>query len=525
MDSVPPPTETPTFINNVWDIAESTSIDDKSTRDFKWTEFRSVLSDVSAQSEIKIDMNNREDYFLLRDAMLEVQFTNTVNGSAMTEALDSDVSMPCGFSVFETARLELEKTEVAKIDSCGYTAAILNHASMGADYVQSMGTNEMWFPHGVHRGTGATKRWKGTFSTQAAGAASQTAATDNFAFGAHPDYPTVAGTSVASTLYWWPVYDLESPVQFEYTTGVTAAEVDAATLTGRVRANPYYEPNHVASNRRLLSATTKKMFLPLRTIFPILSEVFCKVTRGQRLELTLTKNAAVNEVFFATRGGTRTAPTFAFTLTRVSLWMPLLVPGLATRAYIEKALNAGAMQSSKYTYPSYYVKKNILNSDRTDVRFPLATQAAKLYRVYAALQLSTRKTSATEYPLLFEPLSLDFIECRINGTQYPAERYRPLENTPRLLHDLHSMAAKVGDIDSGSFVNQKNFEVGPCRIYAFDLSHSEISAWAAKNTSQIELRFSLSADPGANYDIMAITCSEAELNIDIFNNKTDVTRK
>lgn len=505
-------------MNPMWSITSPLSVVDNSTQEYAWTEYRPTTNESATQGNFRVVMNDMENWHRFSEAQLECHFKvyKDVAGTRTNLEADDGVSMPNGFGIWKNIKLLLNKQHLADSPDLADVTTIKNLVNYSQDYAKSVGSNQHFYPMSVS----GINEWRNPSPVSSAinvfawDGVSGNSSGGNY--NTHRDYVAGADQNV-----WNPI-NHTSPIQEQLGVTFDGTNYDIVK-TGKIRENPDYDPNYGKSVDKLDLSQTVTVMLPLKELFPVLGQCFDRVHRASRFELSLDQETDLNKICYVANE-TNDFTLHSVDITRVSLWVPRVLPSLSTQAMLQKTLASNDTITCKYEHSHLYSETDI-NNTTTSNRIRLATESAKIVRMFVVFMLKSRKEFPKEYPFQYEDLGVKRLEARINGIQLPGEQYEVDRHLPRVLHELHGLSMKNRDYENGSLIDFKAFNEGPMRIYGIDVSKQSESIYKTKNVSDSEIRYELSGNTSDNYNVLTLMETERELKLEILEGKLSVLQK
>lgn len=480
------------YLAPLWDLSAK-YVKDESTSEYRFSEYRATNDLEKQQSTIKVQVDDTASYMLYSKAMVEVNFT--VEG---TFDSDEGVSLPNGWLLFDNVRLQLNNKAIHSVSDPGILHHMTNALAVSKDYASSVSEQQLFYPI-------KKKDWQGlpvipeipvaVYGTAVANAAltvqaivdhNRAAGFTEYSATAQAGNPTVLADGLKVFL---PLHDHSAAIQTEWIKSGGAAAVWGPT--GRVRCNADFDPYYASSVKRIMENNKKvSCWLPLCELFPILKNAFNRVQRGSRFELQFEKAKNIPAVFFSKVN----VANLAFTFTKVSLWVPMLMPSLESEVFIESQIsNIGKLEEP---YEKLELREQTLEGSLGVVanHIRLLTQTARPLRVYIGLQKVAQRTDLLRNPVQFEALNLENLSIRLNSKYFPVQPYEVNDKNglPRMLYDVQSINGKMFDYENGSVIDYDSFANGAHRIYCLDLTQMEQTAFVRANTMDLEVRYKLS---------------------------------
>ena len=484
-----------------WEINTPLSVTNDSTSRYDKTEYQLPQLVKANDKQFRAEIKEAGSYFLLSETYLQVEFKvyKDANGTVLTES--DGVSLDTPWSMFTDMKLKMNSKSMSAVNRPGTIAIMSQVPQASTDFQRSIQSSAHFYPLLALdcRGGGGADGTTNIAPVKLPSLIGNVDASNT----SHPDYDFDT-----ANIMWFPENDKRAKVQYEFT---TAANSDVAIFTGKMRPNPLYDENFVRSVNTMTGGKTVSAMLPLREIFPMLAQAFSVVNRGANLELTwqvLSDNELRNAFFI---NGVD-IPELTVAWQKVSLWTVRMTPSLATEAKLSNVFSNNGEITRVFEEPDVVVDENI-PANITRRRIQVKSLASKPVRCIVGFRYSGNAASKLRHSHQFEPLNLSHLYMRVNGNEYPTDRYELNDHPTRVLGDLHKLALASDDYTDGSLVNFENWLSGPCRLYGIDLSQIADDVFKEKNVSDIEVHYSLSSAPVRAYDVVVLTVYERSLKI------------
>lgn len=540
------------YLAPAYEIDQPSVIVDESIQQMRMTEYKTANGTITGDTVYRIAFDDESRWAQLSESYIQVKFYLTRTSTARTTAYNviekDEVMLPDAWGLFSSVKCSLNNNQVDIIQNPGTTHVMKCLSDFSRDYADNIADNEGFAPLTVVEPYDTTD---GTANTLVINPLSNSSTITT------TEVAEMGQTAIAGLSVWLPGNSMSSPFQYEYTLSGTDPNWGKAA-TGRYRQNPYYDANFVKSKERLsknwypttgggimrnsdyevmsegngatISAVTDPtttsltyssaykpvvVWLKLSELFPILSDVCKRATRGSKLEIELNKQSpsALASAFYVNR----VVAGFALTVTieRISLWLPTLEPSLAAKAYVEETMMRVPQTICKYLQMKTVVTSDIgLNSNR----IKLQVDSAKIMRVLVAFRDSVSQTSYNRNPYGFMGFNMSNIFLKINNKNVPETPYDCNgNNIARALSDVYG--SKKLDDEDGSLITEANFRLGPCRIYNFDTSMDDYG-FDTNRISDVDLVYNMSSIPTVNYDVVCVVICEKSMKIKIASGKT-----
>lgn len=483
-------------------IDQSLTEENKSTQEYRRVEYQVNGNNLSA-GDYDIEVKDDHNWFLPSETLLQVDFDTYKEVSKLpnTHLKETDrTALDTPLALFENFTLTLNEKGIGDSD-IKYPAIqtmmqLLPVASQ--DYNTSVQSVEGFYPMLNKCGLGAPVPIPA--NGLAGGAVSMTA---------HTEYDNAS----AQTL-WFPDNDKLSPVQYSF---IKAAASATGSHDGRIRRNIYYDGNFVQSCKDLSGKCS--YFIPLRQLYPFFGQALSKANKGLSLKLKFKRLAddTIKKAFYT--NGVE-IPNLTVNITKVSLWAVQMVPSTGIEASLAATLAKNMSIERVFEQPQLTVSMNKHTTETSGVRIQINNKSARPVRAYVAFRLSGRH-NARNNSHNFEGLNVKEFHLRVNSSAYPSEYYNLEAHPTRVLSDLHKMVMATGDYTDGSLVSYRNWVDGPCRIYGIDLSAVSEDIFA-REVSDVELRYDMSAAPPGLYDVFVLLCTEKRLQQVLSDRKMNI---
>ena len=508
----------------LWDIVSPRYLKDESTNEYRWRETRTE-GQTSGATTLRVKIDDTSNFMLFSESLLQVDFEVSATELNKTKP----IALPNAWSLFRGAQIMFNGKQVAQTSN----PAVISHMSSlhkySRDYTESVADTEMFYPI-------AKKDLEPSLTTALGVPIANTAGNRYMPVEANGALINLVDTSLtgvtAGTFIWLPRNDPSAETQVLFKFGVIALDggglpVSAPVTRGDVsdlsalnpslyRRNPNYDPDFARSKARLLEnvAANKSVcsvMLPLRVVFPVMSQVFDRANRGVRFELELLKNTEIASVFYAPDS----TVNLAFDIKRCSVWCPVLFPSLEAQTLIESQIATTGMLTEPYEQCEINSYPLISSTAEQNVR--LAVQKSRVSKILVAFQLQEQVTNIRRNPLQFDdPGVLAKLELRVNGAQYPLEQYTTnsevgsRQGLVRMLRDVFHSNNKSYDYENGGLLTYDSFVSGAHRVYMLDATFMNQDPFRKSSVSDIELRFT-HRTAGVAFTVHALMVSEAEM--------------
>lgn len=518
------------YLAPLWDIITPKVLVDESTQELRDTETRSTV-ETAGQNQISIRVDDRDSFLLFAEANLHLDVTVkcTSNSGKLTEA--DGVCLANPWLLFESINLRVNDANVQNtVSNPGILHHMVHLPKYSRDHAQSIGDSRMFYPLKKKDNRGAI-----TQLLQAAG--SKTVA----------NYPNV----ISNGTYWFPMsktarYQYQGLVTAHTGTDFTLAYVPSQVGDFVFRENPDYDEAYATACRRLLDNRTVvtpailggadtvygdavfSVDLPIREIFPLLRDAYCRVNRGQSLELQLTPHTNMAKAFYcennASTNDTALVTGLSIVINRASIWCPKLKPSLESNSQYMAQVASAEKLREQYERHEILSLTNQDPNDTTAKRLILANKDRRVVRMLVGLQYDKQGSSLTRNPVQFENMNLEHIYVLVNGEMYPAKRFElgtvagGKQGVPRMLRELYNGFGKSGeDYDTGSCVDYEGFVMGCQAIYMFDLTQMDQSPFRNGTASACELYYKLHQAVPEAYTVHIVTDTQGTLVSDMLN--------
>ena len=520
------------YLAPVWDLLAPRVIDEESTDEYREIETRS-LNDPQNDSTITIKLDDNSSFLLMSEARLQVDFR--VSATAVLTESDG-VCIPNGWGLFSSAKCLVENTLVGDTqDPAVYHHMIASH-TYSPDYAKSVADEQFFYPIkkldknslGVGKADGTITPAvfaRATLSGNAQALPPLTVA------GTITNYPAIT----ADGNYWFPLDDPTAELQYKVVVSnfaspnfdLTVAEV-GTSHPYVVRKNPNYDESYMRGVRRILNGVQTlatdgclcSVSLPLRELWPILRDVYSRVSRGSRFEIELKKEQTIERMFYTAKP----VAGLAFTILRCSMWVPKLIPSLGTLASVESQIASTPMLQEMYE--SYYLNPTRGQSSSDTTRIRMTNNNSRITKILVAFQPDTCRSVLYRNPLQFEDVNLDQLSIKVNGITYPQENYvvnlisSGKQGLIRMMRDVHASTGKTFAYANGSLIDFESFVQGAQRIYMLDLTNMPQTPFRKQSISDVEISYKLSGAPGYTYTVYGLVCSTKENKTDMLKGKT-----
>ena len=308
-----------------------------------------------------------------------------------------------------------------------------------------------------------------------------------------------------------PYSDSLGPSMFHYPDTSATAVSNQFTATANVR-NANYNAGFAKRNAVLSGGTTVNVCIPLNR-YGVVSSSRDKIAPLGKVDIDIT---FVSDLFGIYRAnGVATGKCY---FTKFVLWVPKMTFNLdGDKLYLAKY---GIKQ--EWTY----LKENVVT--QTEIRQQNVvcriTPGIKNPRHVFIWVLNSNKINNQEQnPFIFDTYNMDgghtFTECQLeigNGVFYPMERMRPIQEISKTYRTLMQYQSRCNNYIMAPSFDQKTFQ-DLYRVIYFELRYQDM---AVKNDLQkLDLQYTLSGDPAANYTIYDLILSEESIMVDVINSK------
>lgn len=483
-------------MSDFFNVDARLTIDNDSTSSYNKVEYQLQSGLLPNTTNYDIEIKNQHDWFLLSESYLQVEFDLYSDTAKTTRVVDGDrIALNTPWALFEQFQLNMFNKAISDSDVAepGLQVMMQQAAQASTDFQKSIQSSAGFYPMLNQCPTGVAP----TACPALNGTPSLTS---------HPLY----SLADAQTL-WFPYNDKKAPNQYAFT---KAGGDSTGSFNGQIRPNEHYDENFVRSNKDLVRHCS--YMLPLRDIYPFLSQALSKVTKGANLKLQWRKRSDVAKAFYingAAIGG------LTVDVTKLSLWTVQMAPSLKTEAMLSSIMANNKEIVRDFEQP-YLVYEKGIPAATTSKRIQISAKAARPLKCFVAFRLAASDASRGNSHN-FEGINMKELHLRVNGKQFPEERYRLDEHPTRVLSDLHKMVLASGDFTDGSLINYDNFTNGPMRIYGIDLSAVAENVFQ-KNVSDVELRYELSQNAPGIYDCYILLISEKQLTQELVNQQMKI---
>jgi hypothetical protein len=444
-------------------IFDNSPIEFNDTEEYEYTEYLESGSggaDISNNQTIfRLYNRDVDPYLLFHKGFITVRgFLSLTNGgfgagdSNNFYGANTDKAALCNlgnFKMFSKAELKIESTMIQKVDDPGHIALVRLLTSLCNDNLDSQGG--LFFFHKDTGTTGAPNVYKYAHLNAASNAGVVDFSTT-----------TNAGTSKGIQIYDNPVFN-----------------------------EGFLKRWKLCRNQAGNVAKTVEMVIPLAYLFDFYNK--CQFPfRGQRHEVTLYKNANIND--YIVRTGE--AAEHIFNLKKITMWVPRLKPSLQRLAELDAKLASGATQTLAWSDCDYYKSPEVANGVLT-TNWRVTAMQSRPSKIYVFFQSSARANGDQTFnKMIFDTMDLRTLEVRVNGHIFPKETLTLIQGATAepdymraYLMLLESQNKMLVD-DTGMLISYKEFN----EIYnllVFDLTKMERRVYESISASEIEIRYTL----------------------------------
>lgn len=132
--------------NEIYDITKDI-IQDVSTESFEYLEFYDVnLNDVNSNDLFRIEVNDKDNYYLLHNAFVVVNFKITDDAGAAYAANASVSLQNNAVGLFKKWTLEFDDDIVETVDDAHICNTVQNFIYLSNEYSSTIAKSELWYP-------------------------------------------------------------------------------------------------------------------------------------------------------------------------------------------------------------------------------------------------------------------------------------------------------------------------------------------------------------------------------------------
>lgn len=529
----------------LWDVETKRVLVDNSIVSYRDTEYQTPQTLSATDSTYRLSFSDEAQYALLSDAKIHVRYTVSRTSTAIPlphPAIEQDhLMIPDPWGLFSSVACSINNQLIGVITNPGTAHMIKKIADFSSDYATAVGSMEGFYPLTKLEPFSATtdigyspvEIITGITTTQAL---------------------QQGVTAANGQKVWLPAHSMSSPLQKQYVLSGGSAPW-TLTATGLIRSNPHYSPNFGRGNSRIsvntypnvagltqpnyetmsvndkspayasleemasliTSTKTVDVMLKLSDLFPVLEQV-CKIAiRGSKLDIVLQKQSNWASAFY--QNYVTSGMSAYVTISKVSLWIPLLRPSITAKLHVERIKDAEPTTFHKYTVMEKIETTEIPISMLSN-RIKINVDTGKIVRVLVAFRSSLTQTRYDRNPYCFVGLNASQLQMKVNGMNIPESPYSTNDNNcARVLYEMYG--EKNYDDSEGSLINHENFRDGPMRIYSFDCNMQD-NEFDTTRISDVEFNYQLSAQPATPYDVILLVLSEKGLYIKERSGKSKV---
>lgn len=421
---------------------------DSSVTDITWSEYQP--QNPAARQLLELVVNNTDQYTLPSEAYLQVAGKLVKAADGTNYAAADVVSLVNNgiMALFESASYRINGQEVETLNqNVDVATTILGLVRYSDDYAKSTGTSMFWAK----------------------------------------DMSTAANIAPYATV------NVQS-----------SAAGNAATAVVRGKNVDYNHGFHIRHGLLLGGGNTGffEAVIPLSHIFGFCRDVR-KVLYGVKHELKLQRRATDVEAIYRAAG----AVDGRVDLTKVSLWMPTVTPSLEWQATLERWMTA--KKTTTLYWQATQVDQSAEQAAITDFVWKLAVRsgAERPRHVFIAFQLTAKRNSQEQNPMIFDALTLSDIHLKLNATRVPVSDLDMNFAERRFQRAYKMLADYMGrdqDVDTGFQISCEDFRT-LYPIYHFDLEAQ--SERLMDSITDLYVRARFSANPG-NYKAYAVVQSD-----------------
>jgi len=478
-----------------YDFSVLPSLVDVSTNSIELRQTRepnpeSSLKDVQLY---KLTSNQRDSWILLSGAYVEIRCKITNAGSAsvaqgLKPTLSGDI-----LDLFTQSHFYLDNQEISNVSRLGKLRTMDNVVKMSKGHAWSLGAQKGFFPRYINKASSGT-----TMSSYS---------------NPKGQYGFVSAASIANTASAGAVTtalgEIDNPEARCY--NLLWDGVEDATTTSNV----------------------VQFHVPLNEIVPFVDS-FNKVVRGMEIRLELNQNTNTREYLCSPVDTTHESARVE--ITYLSLWLPHCK--LTPKA--ELGINDFLVNQMNGKMRMRFADKNIFEQSFTfaqstgNQEFRMVSNCSRPLSVVVGFQ-AEKRYSTTSGPThgmrfdssVFDHVSLDWIELRVNGYNIPHEAYA-LSSASLYLRALDSCQKLGGEHygkDDFPIIDYKNWK-STYPLVCFDLSALDSSIFSDLNRADISVNFRIGSNSYSsqtNFTAVVLLTTEKEGTVDFFGDKKAMT--
>jgi hypothetical protein len=456
--------------NEIFDL-NGDALRDMSVKSRILREYRSDANPSDNDPNIVLNVRDTSEWINLNEAYLEISGLSTGTGAGGVGSSANDLNMalesPGALGLFNTARLRIANSLVESSDVYNHYNAFTKMLMNGCDdYARSIALS-----------TGFVL--------------------DTVASANDSPYTTTVVLNGAG--------------------GVATAGDRAVTGTASTVSNPLY--NSGFTLRKALFGLTagvgasrqrQTFYVPLRQIFS-----FCdvsKVIKGCPIRVELVRRSLEEMVY----GSGTTDPWFS--ITKCSLWIPIVQPSLEVLGALETQLSKGLSIPWSYNAWRTYASDA---SQGTERRYTFNSQTDRPLGAFLYCKIA-RDTATPVNQKNFNNFAFDHcnatrVSLLINGARFPYQNYEPVwgagatQDTTRVYADLMAYLGKnKSESDTGSLINISNHR-SLYSYYYFDFG--SLADLPSNGGYQISVEMNLASAPAQNMTMFLTVVSDKSWNI------------
>jgi hypothetical protein len=210
--------------------------------------------------------------------------------------------------------------------------------------------------------------------------------------------------------------------------------------------------------------------IPLSHIFGFCRDVR-KVIFGAKHTIVLVRKESDNDAI----GRDNAVAAGKVIITKLSLWMPVIVPSITEENKLLSFMNQGGKSLLSWkTMTTDSIQGNAAGLFTWHISAQHGVSAPR--DIFIAFQGNTRVNNQRRNPMVFDTLAVTEVSLRINGHQEPAEEVTlnfGQNKVARAYHRLMSFMGRDLNVDTGLQISQRDFTT-LYPIYYFSLEHLDL---------------------------------------------------
>ena len=219
-----------------------------------------------------------------------------------------------------------------------------------------------------------------------------------------------------------------------------------------------------------------------------------------------------------------------YIVTKMVLWVPKMsFTSKGEEKYLDTFMNKiKALNEEKKKFEWTYLRERVVfhTSQEREGVFKIASSIARPRHVFIWVLNTSKIKNQLQNMFAYNAYNIadqkEIIECQLeteNGTFYPMQAMRPSTEVTKTYDTLMSYCSGNSNYIMNPIVDLKSFKDLYGLLY-FNLTYQEEKI--KYGTTKLELNYTLSVTPNANYNIYALILYGQKISVDVVDNKAQL---